>query len=52
MVIQNKEKNKNKIGIIKLHNVVKFENKISKIKNKEFELENLIFVTKSLNLKF
>jgi hypothetical protein len=31
----------NQIDIIKLHNVLKFENWVYKIENKEFELQNL-----------
>jgi len=38
----------NQIDIIELNNVVKFENWMYKIENKEFELENLIFVTKNV----
>ncbi len=45
MVIRKKER-KNQIDIIELHNVVKFENGIYKIENKEFEFGNLIFVAK------
>jgi hypothetical protein len=51
MAIRNKENKNNQIDIIELHNVVKFENWIYKIENKEFELENLIVVTKMFQLE-
>jgi len=41
----------NQIDIIELNNVVKFENWMYKIENKEFELEILIFVTKMSKLE-
>jgi hypothetical protein len=41
----------NQIDIIELNNVVKFENWMYKIENKDFELENLIFVTKMSKLE-
>ncbi len=41
----------NQIDIIELNNVVKFENWMYKIENKEFELEILIFVTKISKLE-
>ncbi len=51
MVIKNKNNNNNKIDIIELHNVIKFENQMYIIENKEFELENLVFVTKMPELQ-
>jgi hypothetical protein len=48
MVIRGK---KNQIDIIELHNVAKFENWIYKVENKEFELENLIYVKKMSELE-
>ncbi len=51
-VIRNNENKNNQIDIIELHNVVKFENQIYKIENKEFELEILISVTKMSELEF
>ncbi len=41
MVIRKKENKNNQIDIIELHNVVKFENWLYKIENKEFELLNI-----------
>jgi hypothetical protein len=40
-VIRKIKNNNNQIDIIELHNVVKFENWVYKIENKEFELEKL-----------
>ncbi len=50
MVIRKKENKNNQIDIIELHNVVKFENWLYKIENKEFELLN-INILKIWNLK-
>ncbi len=51
MVIRNKENKNNQIDIIEPHNVVKFENWIYRIENKQFKFEILISITKMSELE-
>jgi hypothetical protein len=51
MVIRNKKNKNNQIDIIELQNVVKFENWIYRIENKQFKFEILISITKMSELE-
>ncbi len=51
MVIRNKKNKNNQIDIIELQNVVKFENWIYRIENKQFKFEILISITEMSELE-
>jgi len=52
MVIRNKKNKNNQIDIIELQNVVKFENWIYRIENKQFKFENWIYRIEKKQFKF